>query len=112
MIFDIKKVKIFVMVPNKNVEQLINSVCDAGAGVIGNYTHCTFSTKGKGSFVPNNEASPYIGKINKLEIVDEMKVEFVCDVNNVKNVLNTIRKVHPYEEPGIDIIPLLDESNF
>ncbi len=47
-----------------------------------------------------------------MEFVEEEKLEVVCDVNNVKNVIAKLREAHPYEEPGIDIIPLLDEESF
>ena len=45
-------------------------------------------------------------------LISSSKLEFVCDIDKVKNVLSKLRKVHPYEEPAIDIIPLLDERNF
>lgn len=70
------------------------------------------STKCIGTFKPNDKANPYIGDNNKLEFVEEEKLEVVCDVNNVKNVVTKLREVHPYEEPAIDIIPLLDEESF
>lgn len=70
------------------------------------------STKCIGTFKPNDKANPYIGENNKIEFVEEEKLEVVCDVNNVKNVVSKLREVHPYEEPAIDIIPLLDEENF
>ena len=53
----------------------------------------------------------YIGEKEKIEFVDEEKLEVVCDINIAKRVLNKIREVHPYEEPGIDIIPLIDEED-
>ena len=49
---------------------------------------------------------------NKIEYVDEEKLEFVCNVEDVREVLKTIRQVHPYEEPAIDIVPLIDENSF
>ena len=112
MNFNINKVKIIVSVPTKNVEQVRDVICDAGAGVIGNYTHCSMSTKCIGTFKPNEKANPFIGKSNQLEFVQEEKLEVICDVGKVKEVLTKLRSVHPYEEPGIDIIPLLDESYF
>ena len=62
--------------------------------------------------MPNDNANPYIGKNNNLEFVEEEKLEMVCPVEKVKQVLAALRKVHPYEEPAIDIVPLLDESSF
>ena len=70
------------------------------------------STKCIGTFKPTDEANPYIGKNNKVEYVEEEKLEAVCDINKVKDVITKIRNVHPYEEPAIDIVPLLDEEDF
>ena len=60
------------------------------------------STKCVGTFKTTDEANPYIGEKNNLE--------FVCDVKKVKEGISTLKKVHPYEEPAIDIIPLIDED--
>lgn len=112
MNMSVNKVKIFVTIPLENVEEIRNAVCESGAGIIGDYSFCTSSTKSIGTFKSNDNANPYIGKNNNLEFVEEEKLEFVCDIDKVKNVLSKLRKVHPYEEPAIDIIPLLDERNF
>lgn len=112
MNFNVKKVKIFVTVPKDNLDEVRTAMCNAGAGIIGNYTFCSTSTKSVGTFIPNDIANPYIGEQNKLEVVEEEKLEVICDIENVKNVVIELRKKHPYEEPAIDIVPLLDESNF
>ncbi len=112
MNFNIKKVKIFVTVPEENLEEVRAAMCDAGAGIIGNYTFCSTSTKSIGTFIPSESANPYIGEQNKLEFVEEEKLEVICDVEKVKEVIGELRKVHPYEEPAIDIVPLLNESDF
>ena len=111
MNIDVKKVKIVVTVPAENSEELRNAICDEGAGIIGNYTDCTISTKCIGTFKPLSNANPYIGEKNKLEFVEEEKLEARCDINIVKKVLKRLREVHPYEEPAIDIIPLIDEED-
>ena len=95
MNLNVNRVKIIVTIPIKNVEEVRNAICEAGAGIIGNYTHCSMSTKCIGTFKPNGKANPYIGENNKLEFVEEEK----------------LREVHPYEEPGIDIIPLINEED-
>lgn len=110
--FNVNKVKIIVTIPIKNLEEVRNAIFEAGAGIIGNYTHCSMSTKCIGTFKPNDEAKPYIGENNKLEFVEEEKLEVVCNVDNVKKVISKLREVHPYEEPAIDIIPLLNEEDF
>ena len=112
MNFNVKKVKIFVTVPEENLEEVRNAMCNAGAGIIGNYTFCSTTTKSVGTFIPNDIANPYIGEQNKLEFVKEEKLEVICDVEKVKEVIIKLRKVHPYEEPAIDIVPLIDESQF
>ena len=112
MNFNVKKVKIFVTVPKENLEEVRIAMCNAGAGVIGNYSFCSTSTKSVGTFIPNDNANPYIGIQNKLEFVDEEKLEVICDIENVKIVIQELRKNHPYEEPEIDIVPLIDETYF
>ena len=110
MNIQINRVKIFVTVPCENTEDIRNAVCKAGAGIIGEYEYCTTSVKSVGTFIPSNNANPYIGENNKLEIVEEDKLEFICDIEKAKYVISELRKVHPYEEPAIDIVPLLDED--
>jgi len=111
MNIDIKKVKITVTVPKENVEEVRNAICSEGAGIIGNYTHCTICTKCTGTFRPEENANPYIGEKNKLEIVEEEKIETVCEISKVKKVIKKLREVHPYEEPAINIIPIIDEES-
>ena len=112
MNININKVKLVVTVPPENLEDVRDAMWSAGAGIIGNYTNCSMSTKCQGTFRPNDEANPYIGENNKMEFVEEVKLEMVCDIKNVKKVISSLREAHPYEEPGIDIIPLLDEEIF
>ena len=112
MNFNIDKVKIVVTVPPSNVDELRQAICALGAGKIGNYSCCTTSTNCLGTFIPNENANPYIGDKQKLEFIEEVKLEVICNVNLVKEVLIKLREVHPYEEPEIDIIPLINENNF
>lgn len=111
MNINVSKVKIFVTVPSENTESVRNAVCNAGAGIIGEYSFCTTTVKSVGTFKPNDNANPYIGEKNVLEYVDEDKLEFICDISKAKYVISELRKVHPYEEPAIDIVPLIDEKD-
>lgn len=110
MNIDIKKVKIIVTVPSENLREIRDAICNEGAGIIGNYSYCTITTKCIGTFKPSCNANPYIGERNKLEFVDEEKLEVVCDIELAKRVINKLRKIHPYEEPAVDIIPLIGEE--
>jgi len=98
--------KIVVFVPETHAEQLREAMGNAGAGQIGNYSHCTFSMKGVGRFRPNVGANPTIGEIGKLEAVEEERIETVCSEERLKDVLRAIRNVHPYEEPATDVYSL------
>ena len=112
MKINVNKVKLFVTIPLKNVEEVRAAICEAGAGVIGNYSYCSTSVKSIGTFMPNEKANPHIGERNKLEYVEEEKLEVICNIEKVKQVITKLREVHPYEEPAIDIVPLIDENCF
>ncbi len=111
MNLNINRVKIFVTVPPSNTDDIRDAVCNLGAGIIGEYKYCTACTKVIGTFIPSDNSKPYIGKNSELEVVEENKLEFVCDIKIAKKVVNEIRRVHPYEEPAIDIVPLIDEND-
>ena len=111
MNIDVNKVLITTTVPLEEMEKLRVAICNAGAGIIGNYSHCTLTNKCKGTFIPLDSANPYIGENNKLEIVDEYKIETICDISKAKNVIQKIRETHPYEEPMINVIPLINEED-
>ena len=111
MNFNINKVKIVVTIPPENTDEVRQAICNAGAGIIGEYSYCSSCTKSIGTFIPNDKANPFIGENNKLEILEEDKLEVVCELDKAKKVIDELRKVHPYEEPAIDIIPLIDEKD-
>lgn len=77
-------------------------------GNIGNYTFCSFSSKGVGRFKPEKGAHPAIGEVGKLESVEEERIEVICNHDVLKDVVAAIKKVHPYEEIALDIYPLED----
>jgi hypothetical protein len=101
-----KRYKIVVYVPEENAAKLREAMADAGAGVIGNYTHCTFTIKGIGRFKPNEKANPTIGAAGRFEEVAEDRIETVCEVDKLQDVLAAIRANHPYEEPATDVYPI------
>ena len=100
-------VKIVVTVPESDTEKLLKAVGDAGAGSIGNYTHCSFSSKGTGRFIPIEGANPTIGQIGKPEEVVEDRIEVTCNKEILDKVISSIKSAHPYEEPVIDVYQLL-----
>ncbi len=105
------KVKIVFFVPTTDADKVRKAVGKEGGGKIGNYSHCSFSIKGEGRFKPEEGANPTVGKVGKLEITLEERVEFVCEKGKTKKVLQAIRKAHPYEEVDFDIYPLIFEED-
>lgn len=108
---NIKQVKIVVFVPKTHTDIVRQAMGDAGAGKIGNYSHCSYSVDGIGRYKPTEGAKPFIGKIGKFEEVEEERIECVCNKKIARDVISAIRKVHPYDEVAIDIYPLLTESD-
>lgn len=105
-----KYVKIIVTVPLTHSDILRKAIGEAGAGSLGDYDYCSFSCRGIGRFRANSKAKPFIGKANEIEEVEEERIEVICERRNAKNVIKAIRETHPYEEPAIDIYPLINED--
>lgn len=106
-----KCVKISTTVPKDGADAVRNALGKTGAGVVGNYTFCSFSLIGTGRFIPNEQSNPHIGSANTLEMVEEEKIEVVCQRAIAKQVVAALKKAHPYEEPIIDIMPLINEED-
>lgn len=95
--------KIVVTVPESDGDMLRNVIGKAGGGKVGNYTYCSFTSKGIGRFLPNEEANPTIGVVGKLEEVAEERIEVNCEAEKLDLIIKAIRDNHPYEEPVIDV---------
>ncbi len=102
--------KLVVYVPKESSEKLQSALGNAGAGHIGNYSHCSFSSEGTGSFLPEENSNPHIGKIGKLEKVTEVKLETVYPISIEKKVLKAMFTHHPYEEVAYDIYKMEKEG--
>lgn len=98
--------KIFVTAPESHTEIIIKAMADSGAGVVGNYTHCATITKTMGNYMPENGANPYIGKVGEMSREQEDKIEMVCPNEKVEEVVKSIKRVHPYETPTIDVVTI------
>ena len=101
-----KHYKIVVFVPVINANDIRKALSSAGAGHIGNYDCCSFSSKGIGRFRPGKDSNPHIGLEVKIEEVEEERIETICPKDKIKEVLDAVKKVHPYEEPAIDVFEL------
>ena len=101
-------VKIVVHIPIESVEEVLEAMGNAGAGKIGNYTHCSFSSRGIGRSLPGSGANPTIGAVGKLEKIEEERIEMTCSKDLLADVVSELKKVHPYEEPTYDVYERLD----
>lgn len=95
-----------IYVPRENSEALRAAVFEAGAGHIGDYSHCSWTVSGTGQFLPHEGASPAIGSVGTVEQVPEDRVEVVAPARARGAVLTAMRAAHPYEEPAFDILAL------
>jgi dinuclear metal center YbgI/SA1388 family protein len=100
--------KLIVFAPVKSVAKVSNAVFAAGAGAIGNYSHCSFGTEGTGTFLPHEGAKPAIGKKGRLEKVEEIRFETIVPAGKLNEVISAMLKAHPYETPAFDIFKLYD----
>lgn len=96
-----------VYVPRENSEAVQAAVFAAGAGHIGDYSHCSWSVTGTGQFLPHDGASPAIGSVGTVERVAEDRFEVVAPARARVAVLAAMRAAHPYEEPAFDIFALV-----
>lgn len=103
-----EKVKIVVFVPESHADAVRKAMGEAGAGQIGNYSQCSFTTKGYGRFLPGVGAHPTIGQVGQVEVVPEERIEMVCNLDMAPNVLEAMKGMHPYEEVAYDVYKLLD----
>lgn len=85
-------------VPPSAIEQVLQALHQAGAGRIGNYTHCSFVSTGTGSFKPTAAAYPYIGTPNQVEKVTEHSVEVIFPTHLTHAIIAALKQAHPYEE--------------
>jgi dinuclear metal center YbgI/SA1388 family protein len=95
--------KLVVFVPGKDLSKVAEAMFSAGAGAIGDYSHCGFRTEGEGTFLPLSGAKPSVGKRGRLERVEEVKLESVVPGERIGAVVAAMRKAHPYEEVAFDV---------
>lgn len=100
------QVKLVTFVPESHLAKVRAAVCEAGAGVIGDYTYCTFSSAGTGTFLPGRTARPFVGKKQRVNEEPERRFEVLTPKAVLAKVLRALLDAHPYEEPAYDVVPL------
>ena len=100
--------KLTVFIPDDALEQVKSAMFAAGAGSIGNYESCCWQVQGTGQFKPVEGSNPHIGAQDRLEAVDEWRVEMVVAKAAIADVVVALKQSHPYETPAYDVIEVLD----
>ena len=103
-----EKLMIVVTVSADGVDAVLDAIAGAGGGEIGAYTHCAFTNKGTGRFRASDDANPHVGIVNSINAEPEVRIETFCPRVAGKAVVAAIREAHPYEEPVIYVVPLLN----
>lgn len=104
--------KLVVFVPKTHLEPVRKALGDAGAGWIGNYSHCTFASPGHGQFLPREGANPWQGSRGTIEDVEEYRLETLVEGFRLPHVLGALKNVHPYEEIAYDLLPMDNTATY
>ncbi len=103
--------KLAVFIPTANANELREALAKAGAGRIGDYEACSYTTLGEGRFRALEGANPHVGSIGEFHVEEEVKVEVVFPESVKNRVVKAMLNAHPYEEPAYDIIRLDQQAN-
>ena len=98
--------KLITFVPTEKLEEVRNAIFNAGGGQVGNYSECSFTVSGEGTFKGNEQTKPYIGKVGERHTEKETRIEIIFPEWIENSVLKAMISVHPYEEVAYDILSL------
>lgn len=102
--------KIEIFIPETHLKKLQEALQSVDAGHIGDYDSCLSYSKVIGCWRPLKGSNPYLGEVNAISSEPELKVEVTCLRKNVDITIDAIKKIHPYETPVINVIPLYRTS--
>ena len=104
--------KISVYCPIDNKASVMQSMFSAGAGNIGDYSECSFSSLGEGTFKASDNANPHVGNINERHTEKESKIEVIASRHRINHIVKAMLNAHPYEEVAYDIYPLANQNKY
>jgi dinuclear metal center YbgI/SA1388 family protein len=105
-----KLLKLVTYIPESHLEKVKGALFESGAGVIGNYDQCGFSTSGTGSYRGNENTKPFIGEKGKIHFEKEIRFETVLFSHLKEKVIQVLLEVHPYEEVAYDLYALENKN--
>ena len=100
--------KLFTFVPLAHFEKVRTALFEAGAGNIGQYSDCSFSSEGSGTFKASPEANPFVGNVGERHTEKEWKLEVIFPFYLQREIIRALKKAHPYEEVAYDVVQLLN----
>jgi len=106
-----QQVKIVTFVPAAEAEKIRGALATAGAGIIGDYSVCSFAIEGTGTFLGGASTTPAVGKPGQLQSVREVRLEMVCSKAALALALQTLEQFHPYEQPALDVFELMPKPS-
>lgn len=104
---EVRLEKLTTFVPHAEASTVIDALAAAGAGAIGDYSRCAFTSTGTGTFVPGAAAHPAVGERGRRVEVPETRVEMVLAARHRRAVIEALRSSHPYEEPAFDLLEMV-----
>lgn len=102
--------KLEIFIPETHLAILQTALQAVDAGHIGNYDCCLSYSPVIGCWRPLEGTSPYLGSVGEISSKPELKVEVTCRTEQVDETVEAVKKVHPYEELVINVIPLYRTS--
>lgn len=100
--------QLIMYVPVDAAEQVKEAIFNAGAGTLGQYSHCCFEIRGTGQFMPTADAHPAVGECQQINQVEELRIELLCPDDRLKEAIASLKAAHPYEHPVYAVIALVD----
>ena len=107
---DFKELKLEIFIPESHLPALRSALQSVGAGRLGNYDSCLAYSRVTGSWRPLRGSRPYLGTEGEVSETEEIKVEVNIHAGDLERTLNAIYEVHPYEEPLVNVIPILNRK--
>jgi len=104
------QIKLSVFVPFSHIDTVAEAIHQAGGGIIGEYSHCSFRTIGTGTFKGSAKSNPALGNKMNLEYTDEIKLEVLINSFDSSKIISAVLNAHPYEEVAYDLYPLSNKN--
>ncbi|NNL43398.1 MAG: Nif3-like dinuclear metal center hexameric protein [Desulfobacterales bacterium] len=104
-------IKLVLYVPEGYENNILDAIFQTKAGIIGEYSACTFRNKGEATFRPGPTATPFIGRTGDINDANEIRIETVVQKNDLSDVIEFVKSHHPYETMAYDVYPLLTHKN-